>query len=520
MVLPVKWWRLRAVLDFPLSDRSQTWFTDTCSQFHCHLPGSWCSTVAHALAHPACDTLNSLQGRRCTVAVLREMQLMPMHGAVSHRGLPATSSPAWRRPSQHVCSSSRRPSVNSVTQSNRRRKSRGNVSLLKEEEQQHHTLTADAQLTTRKNSELYSLIGDESKQPAQQRFQDLAGLRVSSTAGIIGSTGTFGALLSPKQQQEGFHNGHNSSNTSQQGGSSNCSQAPGASAPSAPARSVIVRPLVDRPEVLSPAGGWPQLRAAVENGADAVYFGVTGFNARARATNFGPDEVPHVMAYLHERGVKGYMALNILVFNEELSCLEQLVRQIAEAGVDAVIVQDIGAVSLIRAVAPALPIHGSTQMSITSAEGADFAAGLGVTRVVVGRELSVREIAKLSSNTSVEVEAFCHGALCVSYSGQCFSSEAWGGRSANRGQCAQACRMPYALLVDGQIKDLADINYLLSPQDLMALDHIPDMIAAGVGCFKIEGRLKGPEYVAATTAAYRAGEQSDKVRCLTAVLAL
>lgn len=131
--------------------------------------------------------------------------------------------------------------------------------------------------------------------------------------------------------------------------------------------------------------------------------------------------------------------------------------------------------------------------------------GLGVTRVVVGRELSIREISQLSSNTTVDVEAFCHGALCVSYSGQCYSSEAWGGRSANRGQCAQACRMPYGLIVDGQLKDLQDISYLLSPQDLMALDHVGDMVAAGVGCFKIEGRLKGPEYVAATTAAYKTG---------------
>lgn len=148
---------------------------------------------------------------------------------------------------------------------------------------------------------------------------------------------------------------------------------------------------------------------------------------------------------------------------------------------------------------PSLPVHASTQMSITSAEGAEFAYALGTDRVVVGRELSVREIASVAASTRAEIECFVHGAMCVSYSGQCFSSEAWGGRSANRGQCAQACRLPYGLVVDGALKDLADLKYLLSPQDLMAVDHVPELIAAGVSCFKIEGRLKGPEYVALTT---------------------
>jgi collagenase-like PrtC family protease len=142
-------------------------------------------------------------------------------------------------------------------------------------------------------------------------------------------------------------------------------------------------------------------------------------------------------------------------------------------------------------------------MSVTSAEGAEFARELGCKRVVVGRELSVREIAKVGEGTDVEVEAFVHGALCVSYSGQCFSSEAWGGRSANRGQCAQACRLPYGLVVDGQLRDMGDVKYLLSPQDLMAVEMVPELIEAGVGCFKIEGRLKGPEYVALTAAVYR-----------------
>jgi putative protease len=142
-------------------------------------------------------------------------------------------------------------------------------------------------------------------------------------------------------------------------------------------------------------------------------------------------------------------------------------------------------------------------MSITDAEGVSFAESLGIERIVVGRELSIDEISQIEAKTSIEIEAFVHGALCVSYSGQCFSSEAWGGRSANRGQCAQACRLPYGLLVDGKIQQQGDMNYLLSPQDLMALGQVPKLIAAGVSCFKIEGRLKGPEYVLSTISAYR-----------------
>ena len=261
-----------------------------------------------------------------------------------------------------------------------------------------------------------------------------------------------------------------------------------------------------KPEVLAPAGGWPQLQAACENGADAVYFGLDLFSARARASNFTLEELGPVCAYLRERGVKGFVALNVLVFDNELDEVEKRIRAMAEAGVDAVIVQDLGVVLLMRMVAPNLPVHGSTQMSITSAEGASFAASLGVDRVVVGRELSIKEIESVRSKVrpnDVEVEAFVHGALCVSYSGQCFSSEAWGGRSANRGACAQACRMPYALIANGEVKEMGDERYLLSPQDLMAVELVPQLMAAGVSCFKIEGRLKGPEYVSTTTRAYR-----------------
>ena len=183
------------------------------------------------------------------------------------------------------------------------------------------------------------------------------------------------------------------------------------------------------------------MRAAVENGADAVYFGLNcGFNARARATNVSPDELTETMRFLHHRGVKGYITLNTLAFTNELAEIEALVRVIAAAGVDALLVQDIGLLRLIRTICPELPLHASTQMTLTSAECIQVAEELGVERVVLARELSLREITRLRQSTSVALECFVHGALCVAYSGQCLTSESLGGRSANRGQCAQACR--------------------------------------------------------------------------------
>lgn len=250
-------------------------------------------------------------------------------------------------------------------------------------------------------------------------------------------------------------------------------------------------------------GGHPQLHAAIEAGADAVYFGLDALNARARAANFTEAELPDVMDRLHERGVQGFVTLNTLVFDEEWALALQLCEAMVRARVDAVIVQDLGLTLEIRRRFPELVIHGSTQMTVTSAEGAAFVASLGVERVVLGRELSVSEIRSITANTNVECEVFVHGALCVSYSGQCFSSEAWGGRSANRGQCAQACRLPYDLLVDGAERPVDGARYMLSPQDLAGIHHVPALIDAGVRCFKIEGRLKGPEYVTATTLAYR-----------------
>ncbi len=259
-----------------------------------------------------------------------------------------------------------------------------------------------------------------------------------------------------------------------------------------------------KPELLAPAGDWDCVRAAIENGADAIYFGLdAGFNARARATNFAPDDLPEVMALLHQRGLRGYVTFNTLVFPSELPQAEVLIRQIAASGVDAVLVQDLGLVRLIRAICPDLPIHASTQMTMTSAECIAAAEQLGVERVVLARELSVSEIGDINKLTSMPLEAFVHGALCVAYSGQCLTSESLGGRSANRGQCAQACRLPYELICDGEHIDLGDQKYLLSPQDLAAYALIPELLAAGVCSFKIEGRLKTAEYVANITRHYR-----------------
>jgi U32 family peptidase len=183
-----------------------------------------------------------------------------------------------------------------------------------------------------------------------------------------------------------------------------------------------------------------------------VYLGLTSFNARARAANFTTEELPGVVQFCHDRDVKVFVTLNVLVYDNELSEVERAIWAIAEAGADAVIIQDVGVVRLARRVAPNLRIHGSTQMSITSGEGAEFARELGCDRVVLGRELTVEEIAKTAAATSVEVEVFVHGALCVSYSGQCFSSEAWGGRSANRGQCAQVASSSFLCSISESIQ--------------------------------------------------------------------
>ena len=282
------------------------------------------------------------------------------------------------------------------------------------------------------------------------------------------------------------------------------------------------------PELLAPAGDWECAKAAVENGADAIYFGLEKFNARMRAHNFTAADLPKLMEFLHRRGVMGYVTFNTLVFENEMADAENSLRSIIGAGVDAAIVQDVGIARLIRSLSPDFPIHASTQMTITSAAGVEFARELGCNLVVLARECSIKEIekihqakgragspmpavAELASSgahgvtrpAQMPLEIFVHGSLCVAYSGQCLTSESLGGRSANRGECAQACRMPYDLISDGKQVPLGDRKYLLSPQDLAGMEILPDIIRSGVASLKIEGRLKTPEYVANITRIYR-----------------
>ena len=263
------------------------------------------------------------------------------------------------------------------------------------------------------------------------------------------------------------------------------------------------------PELLAPAGDWECVKAAVENGADAIYFGLDKFNARMRANNFTEADLPKLMEFLHRRGVKGYVTFNTLVFQNEIADAENYLRAIIAAGVDAAIVQDVGICRMIRRISPDFPLHASTQMTVTSAAGVAFCRELGCDLVVLARECSIAEIGKIQAAQAdpvrqpLPLEVFVHGALCVAYSGQCLTSESLGGRSANRGECAQACRMPYELIADGQPVPLGDRRYLLSPQDLSGLEVLPDLVRVGVASLKIEGRLKSPEYVASITRIYR-----------------
>jgi putative protease len=264
----------------------------------------------------------------------------------------------------------------------------------------------------------------------------------------------------------------------------------------------MTAPRHTRPELLAPAGNMECARAAVANGADAIYFGLPRFNARLRADNFTEEELPTLMEFLHSHGVRGFVTMNTLIFTGELPDAEKQLRLLEEAGVDAIIVQDVGLAVLARRVAPRLEIHASTQMTITSPESLAMMNKLGLDRAVLARECSLRELERFKE-VPVPLEVFVHGALCVAYSGQCLTSESLGQRSANRGECAQACRMPYQLVVDGELRELGDRRYLLSPQDLAAVEEVPRLIELGVASFKIEGRLKSPEYVAAVTKVYR-----------------
>lgn len=258
----------------------------------------------------------------------------------------------------------------------------------------------------------------------------------------------------------------------------------------------------EKPELLAPAGGMEAFVAAVENGADAVYLGSRAFSARGYASNFSEEEIEEAIDYAHLRGVKVYVTVNTLLKEGEMGSALLLLFRLREMGADAVIVQDLGLISLARKYLPDLPLHASTQMTLHNSEGAEFVKNLGIKRAVLSREGSLEDIKRIKGKSDIEVEVFIHGALCISYSGQCLLSSLIGGRSGNRGYCAQPCRKKYRLYCSGkQIK--ADGNYLLSPKDLNISPSIGALIEAGIDSFKIEGRMKRPEYVAGVVRIYR-----------------
>lgn len=255
-----------------------------------------------------------------------------------------------------------------------------------------------------------------------------------------------------------------------------------------------------KPELLSPAGSMESLRAAVQNGCDAVYLGGKQFSARQYAGNFSQEELEEACDYCHLRGVKVYVTVNTVYKDAECAGFLAYIRTLYEMGVDALILQDAGAARLVRQRFPDFSLHASTQMTVNSLADAKHWAGEGFSKIVLSRELTLEEIRNITANTEAEIETFVHGALCVCYSGQCIMSSMLGGRSGNRGRCAQTCRLPYRLHCGGG--EMAE-GYLLSPKDMMTVEILPQLIEAGIASLKIEGRMKSPEYVAGVTGIYR-----------------
>ena len=259
-------------------------------------------------------------------------------------------------------------------------------------------------------------------------------------------------------------------------------------------------------ELLAPAGGVDSLRAAVENGADAVYLGGKLFNARQNAGNFDMQELQDALYYAHVRGVSIYLAMNTLISDNEVEQAVDFAGDARLMGIDGIIVQDIGFAGLLSRAIPGIPLHASTQMTIYNTEGIRVLERMGFKRAVLARELSLNEIRHITSGTTMEIEIFIHGALCICYSGQCLMSSIIGGRSGNRGCCAQPCRLPYRLIGEG-MKDPENRDkipqYLLSPKDLCSLQYLGDIVTSGVTSLKIEGRMKSPEYVATVVRIYR-----------------
>ncbi|MEG2377293.1 MAG: peptidase U32 family protein, partial [Clostridia bacterium] len=251
-----------------------------------------------------------------------------------------------------------------------------------------------------------------------------------------------------------------------------------------------------RPELLAPAGSFDAAIAAVSNGADAIYLGYGDFNARRSAKNFSREELLEVVSYCRARGVKTHVTLNTLVTDRELVELEEVVRFLNNIGVDALIVADLGAARLIRAIAPDMPIHASTQLTVHNIAGVRAAERAGFSRVVLARELDAASIRHICKEAKIEIEVFAHGALCMCYSGQCLMSSVIGQRSGNRGMCAQPCRLPY------KVDDARTSTNPLSLKDLCLVDNLAELSSIGVASLKIEGRMKRPEYVAIVTGIY------------------
>ena len=256
-------------------------------------------------------------------------------------------------------------------------------------------------------------------------------------------------------------------------------------------------------ELLLPVGQKEMAEAAIQNGADAIYVGFPGFNARGRSYDFELEELKQIIEMCHLNGVKVNLAFNIVIFENELPLVVEALKKVLPLKPDALIVQDLGLVRIVKEMYPEQVIHGSTQMTITNDLAIQYLENLDIKRFVLGRENSLPEIKLITERTKKELEVFVHGALCVSYSGQCFTSETLGGRSANRGQCAQSCRFSYDLIVDGETKNLVDRTYLVSPKDLCGIAEIPELMKLGVKSFKVEGRLKSPDYVAQVAKSYR-----------------
>lgn len=259
-------------------------------------------------------------------------------------------------------------------------------------------------------------------------------------------------------------------------------------------------PITNKPELLSPCGSPESLRAAVNNGADAVYLGGKNFSARKFAGNFSVEELKEACDYSHVRGVKVYVTVNTLYKDSELTEFIKFIKELYVIGVDALIIQDVGAANLIKRSFPDFKLNASTQLTANTIEDVEFLHKNGFDKVILSRELTLEEVKSIREKTDVEIECFVHGALCVSYSGQCIMSSILGGRSGNRGCCAQPCRLPYELYID---REKVSNGYLMSPKDIETLEILPQLIEAGINSFKIEGRMKNPEYVAGVTAIYR-----------------